>query len=338
MRSKGEGSVSQRKDGLWRASLQVGGKRKWVYGKTRSEVIRKLDGLKKEGIVSGTHTLGELATEWLGSKDLKQRSIADYEDTVRLYLSPLLALPLEKVTTEAIERHYGTLQQMGRRRAAQKVHGCLRQMLSLALRWGWVAQNPLQTVKAPRYVPKQKEMWSESEMQRFLQAESYLHPLYMLLIASGCRLGEALALTWEDIGPDYIHITKTVQRVKGERVVSRPKTLAGTRKVAVPASVISLLEHRDPVHVFIGEKGGLLECSSVQGNMRRTCRQLGITEMSPHGLRHMHASILLRDGLSIPQVSRRLGHADASITMKIYAHVLNENEDDAVKAIGDAIC
>lgn len=338
MRAKGEGSIRQRPNGLWQASLQSQGKRRYVYGKTRQEVVKKLAALKHEDSPSH-HTLRDLTTAWLGTKELKPSTLKDYRDSIRLYLSPLLDMSLAELTPQVIEQHYALLQRQGRRRGALKAHTCLHQCLALAHRWGWIRENPLQHIRTPQYTPKVKEMWSEDELRTFLEGIKglYLEPLYLLLLASGCRLGEALGLTWEDVGEGEIRVVRSVQRLGGERIVLVPKTLTGRRRIAVPQDVLDRLVRRHESWVFVGERGDPLEASSVQGNMRRTCEQLGIRAMTPHGLRHLHASILLQRGMSVPQVSKRLGHADASTTLRIYAHVLGDDQSEAVDVMRDVL-
>ncbi|MDP2727381.1 MAG: tyrosine-type recombinase/integrase, partial [Dehalococcoidia bacterium] len=71
----------------------------------------------------------------------------------------------------------------------------------------------------------------------------------------------------------------------------------------------------------------------VQHTISRTCQRLGIKPLSPHGLRHLHASLLLAKGLPVTAVSQRLGHANAAITMTVYAHALKSQDDEAARAI-----
>ena len=71
--------------------------------------------------------------------------------------------------------------------------------------------------------------------------------------------------------------------------------------------------------------------------MRSQCRRLVLPPLTPHGLRHLHASLLLKEGLPVPAVSRRLGHANSAITMSVYAHALERQDEEAALAIGKAM-
>ena len=89
--------------------------------------------------------------------------------------------------------------------------------------------------------------------------------------------------------------------------------------------------------VFMGERGGMLSHSTAQKAIRRECLRLGLHPVTPHGLRHLHASLLLAQGLPIPAVSQRLGHANSAITMSTYAHYLGRDDTQATEAIGRAL-
>jgi integrase len=89
--------------------------------------------------------------------------------------------------------------------------------------------------------------------------------------------------------------------------------------------------------VFTGPRGGPLAATTVEAAQRRECDRLGLRRVSPHGLRHLHASLLLAEGLPIPAVSARMGHANSAITMSVYAHVIDQGDTAATEAIGRAL-
>ena len=99
------------------------------------------------------------------------------------------------------------------------------------------------------------------------------------------------------------------------------------------------------------QQGKARTAAKVYATLRRACRvavlwgwlasnpceRLELPSLTPHGLRHLHASLLLSEGLPIPLVSRRLGHANAAVTMGIYAHCVSKRDDQAVQAISRAL-
>jgi len=89
--------------------------------------------------------------------------------------------------------------------------------------------------------------------------------------------------------------------------------------------------------VFTQHSGAPLHGATVTQGLKRGCRRLGIRQMTPHQLRHLHASLLLQEGLPVPLVSARLGHATPAITMSVYAHTIGDHDRAAATAIERAI-
>lgn len=364
-RSSGEGSIVHRQDGRWQASLQVEGHRRAVYGRTRSEAAAKLEDLRRQAVQAGTlpdpgrRTVGDLLDTWLDTvaPTLKPRTLADHAYTCATYLVPALgSVPLTKLTPQRIQHLLNRLQAEGLDRTAQLTYRRLSQALDLAVRWGWLAANPCARVDPPRHQAERKTLWTYEELRRFLAgtAKHWAHALWLFLIASGCRLGEALALEWGDIdlASGTVSITKTAQRLAGERVVSGPKTSSGTRHISLPMSATkSLRDHRaaqakNRLHlgiawqagdcVFTSSAGNPLAHGTVEHLLQQECDRLLLPRLTPHALRHLSASLLLAEGLPVPDVARRLGHATPAVTMAIYAHARG-NDNAAAEAIGKAM-
>ena len=365
-RSPGEGSIVLRKDGRWQGSLQRNKQRVTVYGRIRSEADAKLTKLKILAPPSehqptwGRHTLNDLLDVWLAAKEpnLKPRTLFDYRQICDRYLRPALGtLSLGRVTPDRVQGLYGQYQRQGKARTALKLHQVLSQALAMAVRWGWLAYNPCDRVDRPRYQAARKTLWTSEQLQAFLDGtrEHWLHPLWVVAISTGARLGELLAVTWEDVDLEtaVLRIDKSVQTIEGERIVTSPKTEYGTRQIRISSATMASLrswraqqaEQRLRVGagwsaghlVFSGANGGPLSANTVQDALLRECDRLALPRTSPHGLRHLHASLLLGNGLAIPAVSRRLGHANPSITMSIYAHALSDSETQAVGILDRAL-
>jgi len=363
-RSPGEGSLTQRKDGRWQASLQVGGVRKAVYGKTRQEVAGKLEALKRQAAQAGAlpnagkRTLNDLLDAWLEVKaaTVKPRTLADYEDICARYIRPTLGkVRLDRLTPDRVQRLYAHYQKQGKSRTALKCHRALSQALALAVRWGWLASSPCARVDPPKHRYQRKELWTLDQVQTFLNGSKghWLYPLWLTLLASGCRLGEAMALTWADVDLDAgtLQVCKTLQRVNGEILITEPKTKSGERLIALPSEVVQVLKQQRGRQIFAQAQGwqnplGLvfpspfgrpLQRSVVSHCLRRECRRLALPPMTPHGLRHLHASLLLAAGLPVPAVSQRLGHANPGVTMAIYAHALHKDDRAAAEALSRAL-
>jgi integrase len=245
------------------------------------------------------------------------------------------------------------------RKAAGVVLGiALRHAVRLKL----IPSNPAAEIRKPRSTYREMLFMTPAQARKFLAAAkaSRNYALYALAVGTGCRQGELLALTWADVDLDKgtIDVRRSLSQVKNEFVVKEPKSRAGKRVIALPMFALTALqEHRaarfkagmmgGPV---FGTKGGTyLQRSNVLREFRilvarankaeanaadeaKAYPDLVPAEIRFHDLRHTHASALVAAGHSIKAVSRRLGHADVSMTLKVYAHLMPD--DDARLASG----
>jgi integrase len=356
-RSPGEGSIMQRHDGRWQASLQVDGVRKTVYGKTRQECAAKLTGLQRQVAKAGTlpdpgkRTVNDLLDAWLEVKapTVRPRTLADYHDVCDRYLRPALGKTrLNRLTPDRIQRLYARYQTRAQSRTALKAHRVLSQALALAVRWGWIGMNPCDRVDAPLHRYRRHEPWAAGQLRTFLDGtrDHWLGPLWVFLATTGCRLGEALALEWGgvDLAAGVVTINKAGQHIGGQWTVTEPKTRSGIRTITLPREAIGALRqqaayrlaHGGGALVFASDSGQSLTNGAIAWHMRRECERLALPRITPHGLRHLHASLLLAEGLPLPEVSRRLGHASPAITMAIYSHAIRD-DSAAVEAIERAL-
>lgn len=365
-RNPGEGSILQRKDGRWQASLQVSGVRKVVYGRTRSEVAQKLADLRRQAVAQGAladpgaRTVGDLLDAWLTAKAprWRPRTLQDWQRVCDVHLRPALGkVRLERLSPQRIHHLLSPLQAQGRHRTALKVYRALHAACALAVRWGWLAQNPCDRVDVPRYQAPRKEPWSLQDLRRFLrETEGHpLGPLWAFLAASGCRLGEALGLAWQDVDWERgtVTVRQSLQRVGGMWTFQPPKTKAGERTLALPPWGLAALKRQRAQQarwrlragatwrnewglVFTQRDGSPLHGPVVAHALRRECERLGLPPVTPHGLRHLHASLLLAEGLSVPEVAARLGHASPAVTMAVYAHKV-PGQDRAREVLARAV-
>jgi len=353
-RSNGEGSIVRRPNGCFQVSLQVGGIRRTVYAKTRKEALRRLEELRRQAALlgelpdPGNRTLADLLDAFLSAKtDVRPRTQEQYAWIASLWKKALGNVPLARLTPYRLEQALARF----RGRTAQLAYFILSAALRLAVRWRWLAVNPLAEIPPPRHSPSPKKLWSRAQLHAFLEgARGHpLFPLFLLLLSSGIRLGEALALSWEDVDleENTIRIAATLGHAGGAFVRQRPKTPHAERKIVLPAPVVRLLgelkERQGLLRlwgdyknewglVFTSATGRPLYRFYVAHALKKECRRLGLPPITPHGLRHLHASLLLDEGVPSPLVSARLGHAHPAITLAIYAHKVG-GDDQAVEAI-----
>lgn len=362
-RTPGEGSISQRKDGLWQASLQVAGVRRTVYAKTEREARQKLRELQRQATTQGAlpdpgkRTVGDLLDTWLevSAPRWRPRTRQDWRYVCDVHLRPVLGkVRLSKLTPQRIHHLLAHLETQGHHRTALKVYRALGMACKLAVQWGWLPVNPCDRVGPPRYRPERKEVWTPQELRTFLQETErhWLHPLWAFLVASGCRLGEALGLTWADVDLEAgtVAVRRNLQWVDGGWYLQEPKTKAGTRTLTLPPEGTQALKRQRAQQAewrlragarwanewglaFTQRDGSPLHQATVTCALRQECQRLGLPHLTPHGLRHLHVSLLLDAGLPLPQVARQVGHANTQVTASIYAHALEREDSGAAQAI-----
>jgi len=360
-RNNGEGSITQRKDGRWQASVRLKGTRHTVYGKTEREARKKLRALQVEIASTGAslsparYTVDELVSAWLASaSNLKPSTTAQYRKFYDTYARSILGqMRLATITPDLIQRLYSKLTPS----VAAHVHAVLHRAFVIAVRWEWMPANPCERVLKPAHKPARKALWTQAELDNFLAGTQnhWLSPLWWLLIATGMRLGEALALRWDDLNAEgaTLAISRTLHRINREWVITAPKSAAGMRTITLPPVAIEALavqrqrqdawrdaageRWEDTALIFTGETGSPVHHSTVAHAMQRECVRLKLPAVTPHGLRHLHASLLIHSGVPITAVSARLGHATPQVTMTIYAHALSGQDARAAQAISEAL-
>ncbi len=194
-------------------------------------------------------------------------------------------------------------------------------------------------------------------MQTFLSlvGGERLGPLWRFVAVTGCRRGEALGLRWRDVDLEAGTAAIVNQRaIAGGTVVEGPpKTKAGARTVALDADTVRALRSWRKVQaaeqlamgagwpdtglVFTNTDGSGLWPQRVTAEFRQTANRLALPLIGVHGLRHTAATWLITSGVNPRVVQQRLGHADVSVTLGLYTHVLPGHDVAAAEALGKAV-
>lgn len=364
-RGNGEGSIKQRAGGRWEAriSLENGG-RKSLYGTTRAQVASKLAAALRDRdrglpiLGDERQTVGQFLTQWLADvkAQLRPSSHRRYSDYVRVHLVPTLGkVSLAKLTPQHLQALYS--RKLADGLSPTTVHGTHR-MLHRALvdaeRLGLVQRNVSEHVRPPRPNTKEMQTLTEEQAAAFLavarQHQERFSVLYVLALQTGMRQGELLGLRWTDV--DLERRTLTVRMAAQEAghgyILAEPKTRGSRRTIGLTVGASAdLRAHRvrqaaerlaiGPAWgnhdlVFPNQIGGLMNPRNLA---RRSFLQVLWRAGLPvtlhfHCLRHTAATTLLSRGVNVKVVSEMLGHADISITLRIYAHVLPHMQQSAV--------
>ena len=170
------------------------------------------------------------------------------------------------------------------------------------------------------------------------------------------RRGELLGLQWGDVDLDggALNVERSLEETKAGLRLKPPKTKRGRRKITLPAGAVAMLRtHKveqmqfrltvglgkitDTSPVFSDIEGNHRKPNVITSGWRYVVRAKNLPKVGFHALRHTHASVLIRAGLDILTISRRLGHSKASITLDTYGHLMAGTDEAAALAIGEVL-
>lgn len=215
----------------------------------------------------------------------------------------------------------------------------LSAILNHAVKFYGLRENPYRTVNRPsKKQPVTVGFWTKAEYLRFADAvmdKPLSFTAFEILYYTGIREGELLALTPSDFDFDrkLLHITKSYQRLKGEDVVTCPKTPKSVRTIAIP----DFLAHEVKEYLADGgfeqnERMFPVTKNFLYHEMRRGSKAAGVKAVRVHDLRRSHVSLLIDLGFSALAIADRMGHEAVDITFR-YADLFPNVQADMAKAL-----
>ena len=238
-------------------------------------------------------------------------------------------------------------------KTAQNYYGCIKTMLAAAVRVGLLEYNPMDRVQRPKKRKKKKATLPESEVIALLQliiseAETPLKLAVLLAMLCSLRLGEVGALKYSDVdwAAGTIAVDRSLKYTPAEGAfIAETKTDAGDRLITLPPSMIRILrdamwedvmEAQDLPEKWKGANWIVHSRHGARANkdtpskwFRKFADAHGYQGLTFHGLRHVHASMLLRHHVDLQSVSVRMGHSDPSVTLRAYADAMPARDQDA---------
>jgi integrase len=345
-RPKGQGTTYQRKDdGRWFARLKINGTFEYREATDGEDAERKLAQLRalraeEQLLASDRQSLAQYLAFYL------ETSVADRlrGQTYRVYhlclgyaVDAIGHVPLGDVRPSHIQRFHAWMKD---RRPAlsgttqHTAHRVLSTALREAVKLRLIDDNPVARVRPPAKTVKAMQTLAKEDVRRFLAStvEDSMHAFYVLMLATGLRPGEALALSWDDFAPDLsvVRVERTLTRTKdAQYVTGPPKTPSSNRAVVLPGrAVTALKQHRLQQTmattrriVFPGPSGDYMRPPTARSRFATALRAAGLPTMRLHDLRHTTATLLLEDGEQMHVVRDILGHSSVATTLDTYGHV-----------------
>lgn len=265
-----------------------------------------------------------------------------YRTMARVHVNPVFGdKQMDAVTPEMVQRWVNGLDVSAA--TIRAAHLVLDGALTLAVNRGELASNPARKtsktypngIRLPRKRAVREPVFlSKDEFALILKGTpKHYQPLVEFLAATGCRFGEALALTPADVNmrTGKVRFNKSLsQDESGHYEIGTTKTKASEREIAVPSRILEQLD-LSKEYVFTTKYGTRMHQQRFRRDHWKTAKNnSGLpAHRLPriHDLRHTHASWLLDAGISIPAIQKRLGHSDVMTTLRIYGHAAADSED-----------
>ena len=343
----------------------TGRTKKEVKQKTKEAEIAFLQNGSTRFQASNITTYKELASLWWESykHTVKPNTQLNVRRLLDNHILPLFgSYKLDKLTTPLIQNVVNKLADKTNKgeEGAFLYYDSLHALNKRILQYGVVMQaipfNPAREVILPRNTQKAKrekiKHFDNQELKKFLDYLDslnlnkfryyYENTLYKFLLATGCRINEALALSWSDIDLEnsVVHITKTLNY---KQETNSPKSKSSLRDIDIDQATVSMLKQyrlrqtkeswkigksesivfSDFIHEYPNNR-------TLQTRLRTHFKRAKVTNIGFHGFRHTHASLLLNSGIPYKELQHRLGHSTLSMTMDVYSHLSKENAKKAV--------
>lgn len=334
--------MKKRKDGRYQKKVVVEKNRKsyikWVYGKTKAEVERKEEAFKEDVELLSTPIIGKLIDKYednFAYQNLSYSTAAHYCVWVRKWCAEcnLYDTHIAEIKVRDINHYLQRLSDSGM--AGSSMHAVLAAIKSLysfaAIEYDYAGACPAghATIPASARPSKKRLPPSKEDIQRIIDAVDEPFGLFAyLMLYSGLRRGEALALKWEDCYDGYIHVRHHIIFKTDGSAVDMPfaKTEAGVRSVPIFEPLRPYLEHSKRKKGYIFNRGGKpLSYSWYLTDWKHYVTDNHI-ECTPHQLRHAFCTTCYESGVDVKVCAAWMGHANISTTMDVYTALTLEME------------
>lgn len=384
-RKKGEGSWGKKTiNGIeyQRYRKIYNGITKEFYGRTVKEVKEKIKEFEERNMYvkrtdAQKQTFGEYLENWFKNIRVYEVESSTYlrnEQTINYHIkdSSLYNAQMVNVDFELCQSLINKLSEKYSRSTISKVYVILNMCFNHALTKGHIGENPMMKVKMPKessLVKKKKEAkWlSSSDVEKIvLEAERVntrefrirgkvgervygVNAYYIILIIyTGLRIGELMALTWNDI--DFKNKTLNVNKSRAKGMIDGkttlyikdPKSESGTRTIPLSDRAIYALnkikEYSSEFNLN-SDNDLIVANTNSESNITRTINRMlfragcETEKCGLHALRHTFGSLLLEKGVDLKTISYLLGHSDITVTANIYLHVTREQAVNSIEVL-----
>ena len=320
--------------------------------------------------VSAVRTFGEYITEWLynvKANELKPSSFDRKEQTVKYQVIPYIGdKDIYGLTADDIQNMINALKKEYSYSTIKKAYECVNACLKYAVKRRYLPYNVAESVIIPKNLQRENNdvhCFTDDEVDK-IEEEAVrcykngkriyrMGEIVILIVNTGLRIGEALALEWSDINfkkktlkvrKNMVYVKSRSDSGKAYQYIKQKstKTKNGSRIVPLNSAAIRALISLKGIngktpYVFATSKGNRVTPRNIDRMFRSILRCCDIKETGIHTLRHTFASRLFAKGVDVKIVSELLGHSDVGITYDTYIHLIQEQRIVAVDVLENVL-
>lgn len=328
-----------RPDGLHETIRLINGKRVAFRGHSDAEVDRRI--LEYQEEKARVPLFREISEAWEEDHlpHLAHNTARNYTSQNRIVTAHFGDEPINAITPADVQAYISSHRTQARKTVTNRLL-TLNLIFNYAILHGYISVNPCTAVRVPRGLSvKHRRAPTEEEtkiIKLYGTEPDGLMPL--VILCTGCRKGEAMALLDTDIDhkAKTITITKSIYFDGNKPKLKPPKSDAGNRVMPVPDFLLELLpKTRKGVPLFPDEKGRYMDSGRFERMWTRWRKMTGL-ELTAHQLRHGYATILHEADIDAKDAQSFLGHAQLSTTMDIYTEIRKTRHEQTAQRISEA--
>lgn len=311
-------------------------------------------------ITASSMKLSDWMATWLNTylPNIEQTTRDGYQEKIDNYINPTLGhLPMKAIKPDNIQLWINVLSKRGLspktiRNAYNNLNAALKKAVILRM----IPYNPCEGTVLPKLQKYHAQVYNAATIQQALAAADNMVDYLIVLLGAtlGLRRGEMAALQWKDVNfsASTVSITQNRVHVKNSVVQKAPKSQAGNRVIKIGQDVLTALSDAKTIYddavlnipgfknlgyILCKENGEPFHPDSITQRWERFIAKHHLPEIRLHDLRHSNATALIAAGVSPKVVQHRLGHANVSITLNTYTHVLPSMDEEAAEKLDNAL-
>ncbi len=337
------------------------GKRRWktmpedtIKKKARDE-LRAIEAMvdnKTYIPIKAVPLFSEVGKDWIKQKEhnVRASTLKMYRNHLKYHFEDINELKVNRITVAKVEE-FITDKQSERLNLTtlRKIIVTFNQVMNYAVRHRYIDHNPVRDAERPRGQGEISEspirILNALEINAFLDAvsEQEYKTLFKLAIMSGARQGELFGLKWSDI--DWSNNQIHIKRSWNSGAWYQPKSRTSNRKIDIGPTMMKELKKwklacpkNDLDLVFPNDAGGPMDHGNVlRRHFYPALKASGLPQIRFHDLRHTYASLLIEQGENIKYIQSQLGHASPTVTLNVYAHLMNHVNQEAACRLEDTL-